>query len=148
MSDANKNFNIIYNKKTLCSFPYKPDSSIKDIKKLLQEKYFFNPEDIIFLHNDKTLTDENTKLKSILKNSKNLTMKNIISNFKFCQMQNEENSFNFDFDIIDTSIDEFQNQISKFFKQKMDEFNFNISKFEFFNDDKPFFDKNKTFLMH
>ena len=148
MADSNKNLNIIYNKKILCSFPYKPDSSIKEIKKLLQEKYFFTPEDIIFLHNEKALMDDNAKLKTILQNSKNLTMKNIISNFKFCQMQNEDNSFNFDFDILDTSIDEFQSKISKFFKQKMDEFNFNVSKFEFFEDDKPFFDKNKTFHMH
>ena len=148
MADANKNLNIIYNKKTLCSFPYKPNSSIKDIKKLLQEKYFFSPEDIIFLHNEKTLTDDNTRLKTILQNSKNLTMKSIISNFKFCQMQNEDNVFDFDFDIIDTSIDEFQNKISKFFKQKMEEFNFNVSKFEFFDEDKPFFDKNKAFHMH
>jgi hypothetical protein len=63
-------------------------------------------------------------------------------------MENEENAFDFNFDIIDTSIDDFQKQISAFFKQKMDEFNFNISKFEFFNEDKPFFDKNKTFHMH
>jgi hypothetical protein len=63
-------------------------------------------------------------------------------------MENEENAFDFNFDIIDTSIDDFQKQISAFFKQKMDEFNFNISKFEFFDEDKPFFDKNKTFHMH
>ena len=30
----------------------------------------------------------------------------------------------------------------------MDEFNFNISKFEFFDEAKPFFDKNKIFHMH
>ena len=63
-------------------------------------------------------------------------------------MENEDNSFNFDFDIIDTSIDEFQNKITKFFKQKMDEFNFNISKFEFFDENKPFFDNQKSFHLH
>jgi hypothetical protein len=148
MKDDNKSINIIYNKKTLCSFPYKPESSVKDLKELLQKKYFFNLEDIIFSHKDKILDDENAKLKSIVHTSKDITLKNIISKFKFCQMENEENAFDFNFDIIDTSIDDFQKQISAFFKQKMDEFNFNISKFEFFNEDKPFFDKNKTFHMH
>jgi hypothetical protein len=148
MKDDNKSINIIYNKKTLCSFPYKPDSSVKDLKELLQKKYFFNLEDIIFSHKDKILDDENAKLKSIVHTSRDITLKNIISKFKFCQMENEENAFDFNFDIIDTSIDDFQKQISAFFKQKMDEFNFNISKFEFFNEDKPFFDKNKTFHMH
>lgn len=148
MSNVNKNINIIYNKKTLCTFPYNPESSLKDIKKFLQEKFFFSPEDIIFSLNDSPLSDDNAKLKSILNKSKNLTMKNIISNFKFCQMENEGNAFNFDFDIIDTTVDEFQAQISKFFKQKMDECNFNISKFEFFDDDKPFFDNKKAFHMH
>ena len=148
MKDDKKLINIIYNKKTLCSFPYKPESSLKDLKELIQKKYFFNLEDIIFSQNDKILNDEKATLKSIIKTSNDITLKNIISKFKFCQMENEENSFNFDFDIIDTSIDDFQNQISKFFKQKMDEFNFNISKFDFFDEDKPFFDKNKTFHMH
>ena len=148
MTDEKKNVNIIYNKKTLCSFPYKPESSLKDIKKLLQDKYFFTPEDIIFSQSDQTLNDENAKLKSLLNKSKNLTMKNIISNFKFCQMENEGNSFNFDFDIIDTTIDEFQEKIAQFFKQKMDEFHFNISKFEFFEENKPFFDNKKPFHMH
>ena len=60
-------------------------------------------------------------------------------------MENKCNSFNFDFDIIDTSIEQFQNHISKFFKEKMDEFNFNISKFEFFDENKSFFDPNKKF---
>ena len=147
MNDDNK-INIIYNKKTLCSYPYKPEYSLKDIKKLLHDKYFFTPEDIIFSQNDQTLNDENAKLKSLLNKSKNLTMKNIISNFKFCQMENEGNSFNFNFDIIDTSIDEFQEKISQFFKQKMDEFHFNISKFEFFEEDKPFFDNKKAFHLH
>ena len=148
MKDEKKNVNIIYNKKTLCSFQCKPDSSIKDLKKLLQNKYFFEPEDIILSQNDKILNDDNEKLKLILNKSDNIIMKNIISNFKFCQMENEENSFNFDFDIIETSIDEFQNKISKFFKQKMDEFNFNVSKFEFFDENKPFFDNKKSFHLH
>ena len=148
MSDGKKNVNIIYNKKKLCSFQCKPDSSIKELKELLQNKYYFAPADIILSQNDKILDDENLKLKSILNNSENITMKNIISNFKFCQMENEENSFNFDFDIIETSIDEFQNKISKFFKQKMDEFNFNVSKFEFFDENKPFFDNQKSFHLH
>ena len=148
MADDKNNINIIYSKKTLCSFPYKPESSIKDLKNLIHDKYYFNLEDIVFTQNDKLLNDDNAKLKSILNNSKNITLKNIISNFKFCQMENECNSFNFDFDIIDTSIEQFQNHISKFFKEKMDEFNFNISKFEFFDEDKPFFDPNKKFHMH
>ena len=144
MSDIN----IIYNKKKLCSFPYKPASSIKDLKKLLQEKYFLLPEDIILSHNEKIINDNEAKLNSILTNSKDINMKSIISNFKFCQMENEENSFDFNFDILDTTVDEFQSKVSKFFKQKMDEFNFNISKFEFFDEDKPFFDKKNNFHMH
>ena len=151
MKEDNKNnrdINIIYNKKKLCSFPYKPESSLKDLKTLLKEKYFFNSEDIIFSKNDKILNDENTKLKSVIDSSKNITMKNIISKFKFCQMENEENAFHFDFDIMETSIENFKKEISTFFKQKMDEYNFNISKFEFFDEDKPFFDKNKSFHMH
>ena len=144
MSDIN----IIYNKKKLCSFPYKPASSIKDLKKLLQEKYFLLPEDIILSHNVKIINDNEAKLNSILTNSKDINMKSIISNFKFCQMENEENSFDFNFDILDTTVDEFQSKVSKFFKQKMDEFNFNISKFEFFDEDKPFFDKKNNFHMH
>ena len=148
MADGKKNVNIIYNKKPLCSFQCKPDSSIKELKELLQNKYYFSLADIILSHNDKILDDENLQLKSILNNSENITMKNIISNFKFCQMENEENSFNFDFDIIETSIDEFQNKITKFFKQKMDEFNFNVSKFEFFDENKPFFDNKKSFHLH
>ena len=141
---------IIYSKKTLCSFPYKPDSSLKDLKTLLHDKYFFNLEDIIFSKNGKILSNDNAKLNSILNNSKNkeITLKNIISNFKFCQLENETNSFNFDFDILDTSIEQFKTHISKFFKEKMDEINFNISKFEFFEDNKPFFDPKKTFHMH
>ena len=75
-------------------------------------------------------------------------MKSIISNFKFCQMENEENYFDLNFDILDTTVDEFQSKVSKFFKQKLDEFNFNISKFEFFDEDKPFFDKKNNFHMH
>ena len=142
--------NIIYSKKTLCSFPYKPDSTLKDLKNLLHDKYFFSLEDIIFTKNDKILKDDNAKLNSILSTSKNkdITLKNIISNFKFCQIENETNCFNFDFDILDTSIEQFQTHISKFFKEKMDEINFNISKFEFFDDKKPFFDPKKTFHMH
>ena len=58
------------------------------------------------------------------------------------------NWFDFDVDIIDTTIEQFHTLISSFFKQKMDEFNFNINKFEFFDEKKPFFDKNKTFHMH
>ena len=144
MSDIN----IIYNKKKLCSFPYKPELSIKDLKALLQEKYFILPEDIILFHNEKEINNNEAKLNSILNNSKDLTMKSIISNFKFYQMENEDNYFDFDFDILGTSIDEFQSKISKFFKEKMDEFNFNISKFEFFDEDKPFFDNKKNFHMH
>ena len=140
--------NIIYNKKKLCSFPYKPASSIKDLKKLLQEKYFLLPEDIILSHNEKIINDNEAKLNSILTNSKDINMKSIISNFKFCQMENEVNFFDFNFDILDTTVDEFQSKVSKFFKQKMDEFNFNISKFEFFDEDKPFFDKKNNFHMH
>ena len=142
--------NIIYSKKTLCSFPYKPDSTLKDLKNLLHDKYFFSLEDIIFTKNDKILKDDNAKLNSILSTSKNkeITLKNIISKFKFCQIENETNCFNFDFDILDTSIEQFQTHISKFFKEKMDEINFNISKFEFFDDKKPFFDPKKTFHMH
>ena len=63
-------------------------------------------------------------------------------------MENEDNYFDFDFDILGTSIDEFQSKISKFFKEKMDEFHFNISNFEFFDENKPFFDPNKAFHMH
>ena len=140
--------NIIYNKKKLCSFPYKPASSIKELKKLLQEKYFLLPEDIILSHNEKIINDNEAKLNSILTNSKDINMKSIISNFKFCQMENEVNFFDFNFDILDTTVDEFQSKVSKFFKQKMDEFNFNISKFEFFDEDKPFFDKKNNFHMH
>ena len=66
MTDEKKNVNIIYNKKTLCSFQCKPDSSIKDLKKLLQNKYYFEPEDIILSQNDKILNDDNEKLKLIL----------------------------------------------------------------------------------
>ena len=148
MTDDKNKINIIYSKKTLCSFPYKPESSIKDLKNLLHDKYYFNLEDIVFTKNDKLLADDNAKLKSILNNSKDITLKNIISKFKFCQVENEDNSFNFDFDIIDTSIDQFKNHISKFFKEKMDEFHFNISNFEFFDENKPFFDPNKAFHMH
>ena len=75
-------------------------------------------------------------------------MKNIISKFKFYQMENESNYFDFDVDIIDTSVEQFHTLISTFFKQKMGEFNFNINKFEFFDDKKPFFDKNKSLHMH
>ena len=63
--------NIIYSKKTLCSFPYKPDSTLKDLKNLLHDKYFFSLEDIIFTKNDKILKDDNAKLNSILSTSKN-----------------------------------------------------------------------------
>jgi hypothetical protein len=147
MKEKDDNINIIYNKKTLCSFPYKPEQSIKEIKNLLHDKFFFNNDDIILSHNEQILNDDKN-LKSVLNKSKNITMKNIISKFKFYQMENEDNFFDFNFDIIDTSIDEFQSQISKFFKQKMDEFNFNISKFEFFDKNLPFFDKKMSFHMH
>ena len=148
MSNGKNNINILYNKKILCSFPYSPESSVKDLKKQLQDKYCFEPSDIVLTYVKNQLNDENAKLKSIIKTSKDISMKNIISKFKFCQMENEENFFNFDFDILDTSIEEFQNKISQFFREKMGEFNFNISKFEFYDEEKPFFDDKKSFHMH
>ena len=63
-------------------------------------------------------------------------------------MENESNFFDLNVDIIDTTIDQFHVLVSTFFKQKMDEFNFNISKFEFFDENKPFFDNKKIFHMH
>lgn len=145
MTEANNTLNIKYESKTLCSFPYKENISIKEIKHSLSQKFKLNLEDIILTKNEQQLEDK----EKIDKNSlNNIKLKNIISNFKFYQMGNENNVFDFDFDIINTSISDFQSRVSNFFKEKMGEFNFNISKFEFFNNNQPFFDMNKTFLSH
>ena len=60
-------------------------------------------------------------------------------------MENESNFFDLDVDLIDTTLEQFHLLVSTFFKQKMEEFNFNISKFEFFNETQPFFDQKKLF---
>ena len=147
-SSETDKIDIIYNKKLLHSFPIPPSSSLKDLKKLISSKYFLNIDDIILLQNSAIIKDDNTKISSLMKNSKKIEMKNIISKFKFYQMENESNFFDLDVDIIDTTLDQFHALVSTFFKQKMEEFNFNISEFEFFDDAKPFFDKNKIFHTH
>ena len=147
-SSQNNKIDIIYNKKKLFEYPYTSSSTVKDLKKYISDKYFLNLTDIILVQNSLILKDDNTKIISLIKNSKKIEMKNIISKFKFCQMENESNFFDLDIDIIDTTIDQFHNLVSSFFKQKMEEFNFNISQFEFFDETKPFFDKNKIFHTH
>jgi hypothetical protein len=139
---------IFYNKKLLFSYPFTSSTTIKDLKNYISSKYFLNIADIILTQNASSINDDKIKISSLIKKSKKIDMKNIISKFKFCQMENESNFFDFDVDIIDTTIEQFHTLISSFFKQKMDEFNFNINKFEFFDEKKPFFDKNKTFHMH
>ena len=149
MSTSQKNaIDILYNKNILFSYPYSNSSTLKDLKQYISSKYFLNPSDIILLQNGSVLKDDTIKISSLINKSKKLEMKNIISKFKFCQMENESNYFDLDVDIIDTNIEQFQVLVSTFFKQKMDEFNFNISKFEFFEENKPFFDNKKTFHMH
>ena len=147
-SSQSDKIDIIYNKKILFSFPYTPQSTLKDLKKYISDKYFLNISDIILLQNSCILKDDNAKITSLIKNSKNIEMKKIISKFKFFQMENESNFFDLDVDTIDTTIDQFHALVTTFFKQKMEEFNFNISKFEFFDEAKPFFDKNKIFHTH
>ena len=143
------NIDILYNKRVLCSFPLSQETSIKDLKNLIQEKYSLNLKDINLSFNEQFFNDDTKKLLTIIKNNpKKLILNNINTNFKFCQMENESNIFNFNFDLLDTTIDSFKKNISDFFKQKMDEFNFNISKFEFFDNNKPFFDETKSFQSH
>ena len=149
MASSQKNtIDIIYNKKLLFPYQYTPSNTLKDLKKYISSKFFLDLNDIILLQNASQLTDETMKISSLLNKSKKIEMKNIISKFKFYQMENESNFFDLNVDIIDTTIDQFQVLVSTFFKQKMDEFNFNISKFEFFDENKPFFDTKKIFHMH
>jgi len=149
MASSQKNtIDIIYNKKLLFTYQYTPTNTLKDLKKYISNKYFLDLNDIILLQNASQLNDETMKISSLLNKSKKIEMKNIISKFKFCQMENESNFFDLNVDIIDTTIDQFHVLVSTFFKQKMDEFNFNISKFEFFDENKPFFDNKKIFHMH
>ena len=149
MASSQKNtIDIIYNKKLLFPYHYTPTNTLKDLKKYISNKYFLDLNDIILFQNASQLKDETTKISSLLNKSKKIEMKNIISKFKFCQMENESNFFDLNVDIIDTTIDQFHVLVSTFFKQKMDEFNFNISKFEFFDENKPFFDNKKIFHMH
>ena len=149
MASSQKNtIDIIYNKKLLFPYQYTPTNTLKDLKKYISNKYFLDLNDIILLQNASQLKDETMKISSLLNKSKKIEMKNIISKFKFYQMENESNCFDLNVDIIDTTIDQFHVLVSTFFKQKMDEFNFNISKFEFFDENKPFFDNKKIFHMH
>ena len=149
MASSQKNtIDIIYNKKLLFPYQYTPTNTLKDLKKYISNKYFLDLNDIILFQNASQLNDETTKISSLLNKSKKIEMKNIISKFKFCQMENESNFFDLNVDIIDTTIEQFHVLVSTFFKQKMDEFNFNISKFEFFDENKPFFDNKKIFHMH
>ena len=149
MASSQKNtIDIIYNKKLLFPYQYTPTNTLKDLKKYISNKYFLDLNDIILLQNASQLNDETTKISSLLNKSKKIEMKNIISKFKFYQMENESNFFDLNVDIIDTTIDQFHVLVSTFFKQKMDEFNFNISKFEFFDENKPFFDNKKIFHLH
>ena len=147
-SSQKSTIDIIYNKKLLFPYQYTPTNTLKDLKKYISNKYFLDLNDIILLQNASQLNDESMKISSLLNKSKKIEMKNIISKFKFCQMENESNFFDLNVDIIDTTIDQFHVLVSTFFKQKMDEFNFNISKFEFFDENKPFFDNKKIFHMH
>ena len=145
---SSSKIDIIYNKKLLFSFPFNSSTALKDLKKYISSKYFLNIDDIILFQNASELKDDTIKISELINKSKKLEMKNIISKFKFYQMENESNFFDLDVDIIDTTIEQFHLLVSTFFKQKMEEFNFNISKFEFFDEAKPFFDKNKIFHMH
>ena len=149
MSSSSKDaIDIIYNKKLLFKYPYTSSSTLKDLKQYISSKYFLKLDDIILMQNASQLNDDNIQISLLAKISKKIEMKNIISKFKFYQMENESNFFDLDVDFIDTTLEQFHVLVSTFFKQKMDEFNFNISKFEFFDENKPFFDNKKTFHMH
>ena len=145
---SSSKIDIIYNKKLLFSFPFNSSTELKDLKKYISSKYFLNIDDIILFQNASELKDDTIKISELINKSKKLEMKNIISKFKFYQMENESNFFDLDVDIIDTTIEQFHLLVSTFFKQKMEEFNFNISKFEFFNETQPFFDQKKLFHIH
>ena len=146
MSSQKNTIDIIYNKKLLFPYQYTPSNTLKDLKKYISTKFFLDLNDIILLQNASQLTDETMKISSLLNKSKKIEMKNIISKFKFYQMENESNFFDLDVDIIDTTLDQFHALVSTFFKQKMEEFNFNISEFEFFDDAKPFLIKIKYYI--
>ena len=148
MTSNKSTIDIVYNKKLLFSYQYTSSSTLKDLKKYISSKYFLDLNDIILFQNASELKNDNTKISSLINKSKKIEMKNIISKFKFLQMENESNFFDLNVDIIDTTIEQFHVLVSTFFKEKMDEFNFNISKFEFFEENKPFFDKSKIFHMH
>ena len=147
-SSETDKIDIIYNKKLLFKYPYTSSSTLKDLKQYISSKYFLKLDDIILMQNASQLNDDNIQISLLAKISKKIEMKNIISKFKFYQMENESNFFDLDVDFIDTTLEQFHVLVSTFFKQKMDEFNFNISKFEFFDENKPFFDNKKTFHMH
>ena len=148
MTSNKSTIDIVYNKKLLFPYQYTSSSTLKDLKKYISSKYFLDLNDIILFQNASELKNDNTKISSLINKSKKIEMKNIISKFKFLQMENESNFFDLNVDIIDTTIEQFHVLVSTFFKEKMDEFNFNISKFEFFEENKPFFDKSKIFHMH
>ena len=89
--------------------------------------------------------------KDTLHKSNAFHLNDIVKKFTIFQIENEDNAFTFDFDIIKTSIDTFRNTIFAFFKEKMDEINYKITKCEFFNninEEKLFFNNTNSFGSH
>lgn len=150
-SQSKSEIEIVYNNRPLCSFPYTEKSSIKDLKDFLSKKYSVSVERVSISQPEGSKLVDNAIISSLVKKSKKVFLDNIVSDFAFYQLENEENKFDFQFDLVATSIDDFENQINKFFNEKMKEMNCQIDGINFLgstSEAKPFFDKTKSFSSH
>ena len=150
---STKCVDLIYKKEKIASFPITSKSTLKELKALISKKFGIK-EDLINLSFNNSKVDKNDSLLSeIMKNSKSnaFHLEEIVKKFKIFQIENEDNAFTFDFDMIKTSIDSFKNSIFAFFKEKMDEINYKITKCEFYyniNEEKLFFTNTNSFASH
>lgn len=157
MSTKNSKNDVIgveYKNQKLTTFPITEKTNIKDIQALISSKFGLKKEYIKLLKNNELLTDNSLLIKEIINKDKKNTIHlgDITEKFKFFQIDNEINSFDFEFDLIKTTIDSFKNTIFDFFKNKMNEINYNVSKCEFYTsnleEEIPFFQKNQFFASH
>jgi hypothetical protein len=141
--------NILYNNKTkILTIPYNPTSTITDIKKAISSKYAIDPTKIELTYNNSILSNDKATITSIIKNSANISMKTFTHSIIFYQVGNPNNNIPFEFDIFTSKTSSFKSTVVNYFKQKMEEINFDISSFDFFqsnlDESKPILSSTTT----
>lgn len=146
---------ILYHQNQLCNLNWTAATTLNDLRNDLVQKYQLSPHLVILMNKSDTVSDYQQMVNSILKNGKEnneLTLSRIGTKVSFYQMDNEDNCFTFDYDLMELSIPSFKQSTFSFFKEKMDEFNYKISLYEFYTNDSEedlfFQDNNKLFQLY